>query len=566
MIITKIRRILAVAIAIVMVALVVPVAAPAETVTTMTAGQTPLTISITIPDSFEGELNGRVLFMLDHKLPDEGDELFYSLDVTGIPVFGKSVFGLKAGDTITMSADDPDVYGYPMQLGEVPSGEYAVQAFFIRYTQFNRQGLPSIWAMADNGGGGSFVDNPYNLYSDAAVVNLDADDVSLALSNEIPLGYELAEGQTEQQGNYEDTDLVKYIKIKSDLLTEFWGTDMYLGANVLLPKDYDPAKKYPVLYDQGHFADGTAPFNYGRTGRESFESFTAYWDDGAPEMIVVTFRDATPFYDTSYSVDTASMGPYGQAITTELIPYIEETFGGVGEPWARALSGGSTGGWEALAMQVFYPDMFGGTWPMCPDGVDFHAFQIVNLYEEDNAYYVDNGWTKTERPSARDVNGNILWTIKQENNYERAIGGDNDTSLGQWAVWDAVYSPLNEDGYPMHVWDSLTGDINPEVVAYWSEHYDLSRILQDNWAELGPKLVGKLHLRGGDMDNYYLNLAQYILGDWLETTDDPYYDGYSKTFPRTGHSGNITNKDLLEEIAAHMIKYGPQDAAEILGR
>ncbi|MDR0397431.1 MAG: esterase family protein [Oscillospiraceae bacterium] len=523
-----------------------------------------LTVSITIPDTFEGELNGRALFMLDYEAPQEGGQLYNELDVTGIPVFGKTVFGLKAGDTIELSSDDPDVYGYPMQLDEIPPGEYAVQAFFIRYTRFDRQGgLPAIYAMADHGGGGSFTRNPYNLYSDVAVADLTSGSVSLELAHEIPLGYDLAEGQTDQQGNYEDTDLVKFIKIKSGLLTDFWGQDMYLGANVLLPKDYDPAKKYPVLYYQGHFPGGSAPLGYGRAGNDSFN---AYWDEDAPEMIVVTIRDATPFYDTSYSVDTASMGPYGEAITTELIPYIEETFGGITEPWARALSGGSTGGWEALAMQVYYPDMFGGTWPLCPDGVDFNAYQIVNLYKDDNAYFTDNGWTKIERPSARDVSGNIRWTIKQENNYERAIGGDTDTSLGQWAIWEAVYSPLREDGYPAHVWDPLTGEIDDEVVAYWSEHYDLARILRDNWEELGPKLVGKLHLRGGDMDNYYLNLAQYMLGDWLETTTEPYYDGYSKTFPRTGHSGNISNQDLLEEIATHMIKYGPQDAAEILGR
>ncbi|MDR1262804.1 MAG: esterase family protein [Oscillospiraceae bacterium] len=554
---TKTSRMAAAVMALIMLMLVMPAAI---------AEEAPLTITVTVPDTFEGKLNGRVLFMLDYETPGEGDQLFDYLDVTGIPVFGKTVFGLKAGDVITLSADDPDVYGYPMQLSEVPEGEYAAQAFFIRYTRFDRKNLPPIWAMAEHGGGGSFTSNPYNLYSDVAEVSIGADAVSLELTYETPLGYELAEGQVDQQGNYEDTDLVKFIKIKSGLLTDFWGMDMYLGANVLLPKDYDPAKKYPVLYYQGHFPGGSAPLSYGRTGRESYDEFNAYWDNDAPEMIVVTFRDATPFYDTSYSVDTASMGPYGEAITTELIPYIEKTFGGVAEPWARALSGGSTGGWEALAMQVFYPDMFGGTWPLCPDGVDFHGYQIVNLYDDDNAYYLDGGWVKTERPSARDTLGNIRWTIKQENNYERAIGGDTDTSLGQWAIWEAVYSPLREDGYPAHVWDPITGEIDDEVVAYWSEHYDLTRILQDNWDELGPQLEGKLHLRGGDMDNYYLNIAQYILGDWLETTVDPYYGGYSKTFPRTGHSGSITNQDLLEEIATHMIKYGPQDAAEILGR
>lgn len=523
-------------------------------------------VDVTVPADYEGELSGRVLFMLDYEMPEDEGQLFELLDVTGIPVFGKTVYGLKAGDTVTLAADDPDVFGWPMQLDEVPAGTYAVQAFFIVYTQFERKDAPAIWGMADHGGGGDFTSNPYNLYSDVEMADVGGGIVSLTLSNEIPLGYELAEGQVTQQGNYEDTETVKYIKIKSDVLTEFWGTDMYLGANVLLPKDYDPQKQYPVLYYQGHWPGGNAPLNYGRTGRESFEAFNAYWDgDQALDMIVVTFRDANMFYDTSYSVDSANLGPWGQAIVTELIPYIEATFNAVGEPWARALAGSSTGGWESLAMQVFYPDFFGGAWPMCPDGVDFHAYQIVNLYDDDNAYYRDNGWYQVERPSSRDISGNIRFTIQDENYYEMAIGGLDTLSLGQWAVWEAVYGPMAENGYPERVWDPLTGEIDKDVVEYWKQ-YDLSYILQSNWETLGSKLVGKIHLRGGDMDNYYLNLAQYILGDWLEMTTEPYYDGYSVTFPRMGHTGNISNQDLLEEIAAHMIQYGPENAAEILGK
>lgn len=522
------------------------------------------TVNVTVPESFEGELNGRLLFVLDNAMPEEGGQVFDNLDVTGCPVFGKTVYGLKAGDVITLTADDPEVYGYPMQLGEIPQGEYAVQALFVCYTQFNRADGTSIWGMADHGGGGSITSNPYNLYSDAQLAVVGKGAIDLSLTNEIELGYELEEGMVTQQGNYEDTDMVKYIKIKSELLSEFWGCDMYLGANVLLPKNYDPAKEYAVLYYQGHWPGGSAPLNYGRTGKDTYEAFNAYWDsDEAAEMIVVTIRDANMYYDTSYSVNSANLGPWGDAIVTELIPYIEETFNAVGEPWARALAGGSTGGWESMAMQLYYADFFGGAWPMCPDGMDFHAYQIVDLYNDDNAYYIDNGWTKVARPSCRDTSGNIQWTIEQENHWEIALGGLDALSLGQWAVWEAVYGPVDEDGYPARVWDPITGDINDEVVAYWQEHSDLNYYLQTNWETLAPKLAGKIHLRGGDMDNYYLNLAQYMVGDFLESQN---YDGYSLTFPRVGHSGNISNQDLVEEIAQHMIQYGPENAASILGK
>ena len=532
----------------------------------LAAADAPFVVKVTVPEDFVGELNGRVLFCFDKEMPEDG-MVFYNLDVTGCPVYGKTVFGLKAGDEITLSADDQEVYGWPMQMGEIEKGEYAAQVLFVKYTQFTRADGSVIWGMADNGGGGQITGNPYNLYSDAKMAVLGDGEVSFALTNEIPLGYELKEGQVAQQGNYEDTELVKFVKIKSELLSAFWGTDMYIGANVLLPKDYSTDKKYPVLYYQGHWPAGNAPLNYGRTGREAYETFTAWWDsDEAPEMIVVTFRDANMYYDTSYSVNSANLGPWGDAIITEMIPYIESQFNAVGEPWARALAGGSTGGWESLAMQVFYPDFFGGTWPMCADSVDFHYHQIINIYDDDNAYYTDAGWYKVERPSCRATDGNIRWTVEDECLYEAAIGGtEHAVSLGQWAIWEAVYSPQDASGYPARIWDPLTGKIDKEVAEYWQQNYDLHSIMETNWATLGEKLVGKLHLRGGDMDNYYLNLSQYKLGDWLETTTAPYYGGYSKTFPRVGHSGNITNQELLAEIAQHMIQYGPENAAEILG-
>lgn len=519
-------------------------------------------IEISVPDDFEGELNGRALFVLDYEMPEEGDQVYDNIDVTGCPVFGKTVYGLHAGDTITMTADDPDVYGYPMQLSEIPAGEYAVQVLFVKYTQFNRADGTSIWGMADHGGGGSAGRNPYNLYSDAKLSTVGSGSViELALTNEIPLGYELQDGQVDQQGNYESKyDCVVYDKIKSEVLSEFWGTDMYIGLNILLPANYDPAKQYPVLYYQGHWVGGNAPLSYGRN-----EAITEWWDSGeAPEMIVVTTRDANMYYDNMYWVNSANMGPCGDAYTQELIPYIEQTYGGISESWARMLAGGSNGGWESMALQVYYPEIFGGSWVMCPDGMDFHAYQIVNLYDDENGFYLDNGWTKTERPASRDTKGNIRWTIAQENHWETAMGGGTANARGCWSGWEAVYGPVGEDGYPQRVWDPITGEINKDTVAYWQEHFDINYYLQNNWSELAPNLIGKLHLRGGDMDNYYLNLSQYLVEDFLETTE-PYYDGYSVTFPGKGHTGNISNQDLLQEMADHMIKYGPANAAEILG-
>ena len=198
------------------------------------------------------------------------------------------------------------------------------------------------------------------------------------------------------------------------------------------------------------------------------------------------------FYDTSYSVNSANLGPWGDAIVTELIPYLENNFSIISEPWARALAGGSTGGWESLAMQIFYPDFFGGTWPLCADSLDFNYHQIVNIYENENAYYIDQDWYKVERPSCRSIDGNIQWTIKDECLWEAAVGGvEHPISLGQWAIWEAVYGPKGEDGYPKRLWDPLTGVIDHEVAAYWKDNFDLNAILQKKWTEIGTSLLAR---------------------------------------------------------------------------
>ena len=145
-------------------------------------------------------------------------------------------------------------------------------------------------------------------------------------------------------------------------------------------------------------------------------------------MILVSVRDANPFYDTGHSVNSANVGPYGDAFVQELIPHLESEFRIIPEAWARTLAGGSTGGWEALAIQIFNPEDFGGTWGWCPDPVDFHYYQIVNIYEDENAYLAGSEWVKHERPNARRPDGNISSTIRQEyglregRGAQRAVG------------------------------------------------------------------------------------------------------------------------------------------------
>ncbi len=347
---------------------------------------------------------------------------------------------------------------------------------------------------------------------------------------------------------------------------------MYLGAHVLLPAGFDehPEARYPLAVFHGHFPADFEGFRtqppdenlecerserydldcYNRIEQEEAYNFYQKWvGPDFPRMLIIQIQHANPYYDDSYAVNSENLGPYGDAITYELIPYIEERFRGIGEGWARFLYGGSTGGWEAFAAQVFYPDEFNGAFAACPDSLDFRHHQAVNIYEDDNAYRMKGDFTTVERPAYRDYLGNITVTMEDENHMELVIG-DKTRSGGQWDIWEAVYSPMGEDGYPMRIWDKLSGEINREVAEYWKENYDMRRILERDWETLGPKLEGKLHVYVGDMDNFHLNNAVYRLQEFLESTDKPYYAGQIDYGDRFEHcwNGDHENPNYLSRL------------------
>ncbi len=449
----------------------------------------------------------------------------------GVPFWGWEVESWSGGETITLAPTAAEAIGYPLaSLHDLPAGEYSAQVFLNVFTTFHRADGHVVNMHLNSGAGQSPWRAPGNAFSEPQQIRIDpaqGGTFRFVIDQVLPPIDPVPEGGTLQQGNPQDQgEFVKFVKIRSQVLSDFWGQDMYIGANILLPSDYltSPDRHYPVVYLTGHFPGGRTPFGYSdesQEGRGRSAGFSEFWrSPESPKVILVSVRDANPYYDTGHSVNSANVGPYGDAFTQELIPYLETQFRMIPEGWARTLAGGSTGGWEALAIQIFNPDTFGGAWGWCPDPVDFHYYQIVNVYEDENAYWSGTEWVKVERPNARQPDGNVTSTILQENSYERAVG-PNGRSGGQWAIWEALFSPVGPDGYAAPIWDRVTGEIDPEVAEYWRENWDLTHYLTENWAQVGRSLAGKLHIATGDMDSYYLNNAVELMEQALTDLSNP---------------------------------------------
>jgi len=513
-----------------------------------------LKFEVSYPAETHGDpITGRVYAIISRS--DERD-LRFQTGFTGVPIWGQNVAALKPG---VAGIINEGAYGYPLEsIRDIPAGEYFVQGFINIYSEFKRSDGHTIWLHDDQWEGQQWNRSPGNLYSDTIKVTIDPSrpqTIRLNCKNVIP-PVEIPP----------DTEYVKRIKFQSKILTEFWGRPIYLGATILLPRGYDshPDVHYPVNYIQGHFSLA-APHGF-RTdepdegnprGRRGYD-FYKYWiSDECPRMIAVTFQHPCPYFDDSYAVNSANCGPYGDALIQELVAKVEEEFRIIHKPYARILSGGSTGGWEALALQIFHPDFFGGAFSLCSDPVDFRYYQIVNIYEDENAYFTDYEWKRVERPYARTPDGGIRYMMKDRHYYELAIG-DKNRSGGQMAIWEAVYTPVGEDGYPRPLWDWTTGEIDHEVAEQWKK-YDLRHYLEENWSRIGSDLKGKLHIFTGDMDTYYLNDAVVLMEEFLKGTKNPHYGGEVKYGDREPHCWGPRGEELIRMIVEQITKNAPED-------
>jgi hypothetical protein len=522
----------------------------------------------------ESSLDGRVLLIFT---TDDAREPRFQVtaSLSAPQVFGIDVEGLRPGVEAVI---DGDTFGFPHEsLAGVPAGEYTVQAVLHRYETFDLANGKTVKLPMDRGEGQHWNRAPGNLYSTPRSIRIDpssAARISITLDQVIP--------PIEPP---EDTKYIKHVRIQSDLLTEFWGRPMHLGAHVLLPEGFDehPEARYPLMVFHGHFPADFGGFRteppdpdlectysarfdldcYNRiVQQEAYDFYRTWTGQNFPRMLVIEIQHANPYYDDSYAVNSANLGPYGDAITHELIPYIEREFRGLGEGWSRFLYGGSTGGWEALAVQVLYPEEYNGTFAACPDPIDFRAYTLVNIYEDENAYFVQGPFKRVERPGHRNWLGEVDLTLREYNHLELVLG-TKSRSGDQWDIWEAAYSPMGEDGYPRRLWDKRTGEIDHEVADHWRENYDLRHIMERDWATLGPKLEGKVHIYVGDMDNYYLNNAVYLTEEFLEGTTSPYYAGEVDYGDRAEH---CWNGDQENPNAISRLRYNTMYVPRILER
>ncbi len=481
---------------------------------------TPLRFEVTVKKGLlSSPTDGRVLIVLSKRAKPEPRTRIGAVGMKAPPILGCDAKGLGAGETVVV---DRTAAIFPLQrLADLPPGEYWAQAVFDHNRDLR---LP---------------DAPGNLYSEPVKVAIDHKAgavVKLELTRAVP-----ADALPADEG------LVKFVKLRSERLSKFHGRSIYLRAGVILPAGYDKEKerRYPLRVVIGGY--GTR-FHAVKAQMREKSDFRDTWEaKDTPRMVLLQLDGAGPLGDP-YQVNSANNGPYGDAVTQELIPHVEKRFRAIGRPYARVLEGASTGGWVSLALQVFYPDFFNGAWAHCPDPVDFRALEVINLYKDENAYVNPDGF---ERPAARTLQGDVRWTVRHECQREIVLGRGNNWALSgkDWCAWNAVFGPRGADGLPRPIWDGKTGKIDKGVLDHWQK-YDLRLVMQKDWRVMGPKLRGKLHVWVGEADEYFLNNAVHLLEGFLQDAK-PAHGGKIAFGSREGHNWRgLTEKEMMVEMAA----------------
>ncbi|EME40078.1 hypothetical protein DOTSEDRAFT_74814 [Dothistroma septosporum NZE10] len=536
----------------------------------------------TAPGLMESTLeSGRLLVLFGRSRDDLSNT---DVRTTDVQFFGMNVYNLS-GQAVTLTGgSDPNldtgVFGWPLlTLDDIPTGTYYVQGFLSVYNEsVTRSDGSTVTMRFPCGDGNRAFDGAGSLSTSILEVEVWGGAQTITLQLQAIKPPVVADG-TEiggcSQGNYKDTDLLRYVKIRSDSLSNFWNRDMYVGATVFLPFGYnatDEETRYPVLFSQFHWLGGAGWWSHDA-------DFTSAWYRGmiparggvperpTPRLIVIMFRHENPFYDDSYAVNTPNIGPYGDALNDELLPYLDEMFNTIPKPYARIQEGGSTGGWAAAASVVFRPDLYGACFAAYPDSLDFHRHQDINLYEDLNAHVRYS----QPIPSNRKIGSNGVpytrVTMAQENHWELTFG-TSGRSAQQTDVWFAVFGVQGLNGYPLAAWDKVTGEIYHDAIKFW-QPMDLTHYIVSNWKgqrNLGEVLRGRLFIYVGGSDSYYLN--EGVQQFHMRTAEKGGLDWANVTILQGEEHGGVYNLlpkwTYLDTILSWVADHGPDGGTPLL--
>ena len=424
----------------------------------------------------DAPVSGRLLIFLKAGSGDK-EVSTSEMNPTDTWVCAREVHNLAPGSLVEVDADE---IAFPRPFSTLQTGIYEAQAVLDVNHQFNYRGrVPQDWV--------------------SPVVTLAGWKPGVGAEPELSLERRIVE-EPEHAAAFAKlkeaatSDVAQYEEVESPILTRFWGRAIKIKAWVILPPGYaaHPGEKYPTAYWTHGFG---GDINGGLvTGLRLYERMK---NGKMPPMFWVMLDESVP-QGTHEFADSANNGPWGAALTTEFIPHLEQKFRMDAKPTGRLLTGHSSGGWATLQLQVNYPEIFGGTWSTSPDPSDFHDFTGVDLYAPNaNLYHKPDG---SPVPIVRDK-GKVVASMEELARLEEVLGPYG----GQMTSFDWVFSPKGDNGAPQPMFDRVTGEVHPDVVAYWRDHYDLAHIVESTWKQRGTGLKGRIHLIVGTADTFYLD-------------------------------------------------------------
>ena len=198
-------------------------------------------------------------------------------------------------------------------------------------------------------------------------------------------------------------------------------------VNILLPPNYDPAKKYPVMYIMHGYYEGIdRMLTKGNAEMHTREMIGNAIAEGAAKEMICVFPDvySSPTQKACSGMDEANNQAYDNFIndlTKDLMPYIESNYSIKTGKDNTAITGFSMGGRESLLIGMKRPDLFGYIGAICP---------------------------------APGVSGAFKWSSDNEPYLLMLTAGDNDKTV--YNIPENYHNNFEKNGVP-HIWHYVKG-------------------------------------------------------------------------------------------------------------